>query len=555
MASPINQRVFCSRCGKVYQSPRRKTCDQCRQKTQSSKGVNVIFSFLTTATIALADIYKASEHVLRPAPPIETPQQNGLSMATPVSTKRAHNPPTLRPATKRQRTTDLKRAQDGLLQALKFLHDGHRSRAVASDLFPPEISSTDIRTSVARFEDSIAAAASTGVCASCGKIVPLSGLYQMEDDSPLLRPLDGTLDICGRRQNSNTWDLCSLCHSSLSRNAIPKFSAKNLVNVTQCQHYPSALEGLTPVEECLIARSHPLGVILKLRPNGRSSPINYRALYGHFIVIPQDPGPLLDILPSPELRLHDLVKVFWLGNKSPVDKDLQPFLLVRKAKVLAALRYLVENNHLYRDVTINHSMIDDWNDDFIPRGLRDSIVCLDEPDHHEREGYTVDLQTGNYENDLQAAQDNRADSADTGPLMTGSVSTDINGERQDPDMRTLNTLFDIVSTRISEHIAARDRAESHQNLPTITYAVRGKTSLLNHWVDPSYFTSAFPTLFPTGIGGHLEKRPTPVSLVAFAEWSLRHHSRRQVTLHKHSFYLLTVVDSRVITPSCTCYTM
>ena len=136
--------------------------------------------------------------------------------------------------------------------------------------------------------------------------------------------------------------------------------------------------------DSVIARSHPLGVILKLRPNGRSSPVNYRALYGHFIVIPG----LLDILPSPELRLHDLIKVFWLGNKSPVDKDLKPFLLVRKAEVLAALRYLVEHNHLYHDVTINHSMIDDWNDNFIPRGLRDSIVCLDEPDHHEREGYT-----------------------------------------------------------------------------------------------------------------------------------------------------------------------
>jgi hypothetical protein len=40
-----------------------------------------------------------------------------------------------------------------------------------------------------------------------------------------------------------------------------------------CQHYPSVLDDLTPVEECLIARSHPLGVILKLRPGGRSSPI------------------------------------------------------------------------------------------------------------------------------------------------------------------------------------------------------------------------------------------------------------------------------------------
>ena len=73
-------------------------------------------------------------------------------MTTPVSAKRVYNPSYAYKASK----TDLKRAQDGLLQALKFLRDGHRSRGVASDLFPPEISATDIRASVARFEDNIA---------------------------------------------------------------------------------------------------------------------------------------------------------------------------------------------------------------------------------------------------------------------------------------------------------------------------------------------------------------------------------------------------------------
>ena len=137
---------------------------------------------------------------------------------------------------------------------------------------------------------------------------------------------------------------------------IPKFSAKNLVNVTLCQDYPSALEGLTLTEECLIAKCHPLGVVLKLRPGGHSSPINYHALRGHFIVIPQDPGPLLEILPSPELTLHSLIKVFWLGRRPPADSDLNPFLLVRKAKVLAALEYLVRHNYLYRNSMVNRPM-------------------------------------------------------------------------------------------------------------------------------------------------------------------------------------------------------
>ncbi|KAH3605327.1 hypothetical protein KXV38_007209, partial [Aspergillus fumigatus] len=125
------------------------------------------------------------------------------------------------------------------------------------------------------------------------------------------------------------------------------------------------------------------GVILKLRPGGHSSPINYYALRGHFIVIPQDPEPLLDILPSPELELHTLIKVFWFGSNRPLHVDLCPFLLVRKAKVLAALQYLAQNNHMYHDLTINYPMIDDWDDDFIPSDLQDNIVCLDQFDQHQ----------------------------------------------------------------------------------------------------------------------------------------------------------------------------
>lgn len=54
----------------------------------------------------------------------------------------------------------------------------------------------------------------------------------------------------------------------------------------------------------------PVGVVVKLRPGGQTSPANYRALRGHFIIIPQNPKPLLQILPSPDLELTELIKVF-----------------------------------------------------------------------------------------------------------------------------------------------------------------------------------------------------------------------------------------------------
>ena len=132
----------------------------------------------------------------------------------------------------------------------------------------------------------------------------------------------------------------------------------NFINIIMCQSYPSALEDLTTVEECLIAKCHPVGTIIKLRPGGHSSPTNYNALKGHMIVIPQDPRPLLQILPSPELRLDNVIKIFWLNKSSSMNRDLKSFLSIQKNKVLMALHYLIQHNHLYHNLTINNIMIE-----------------------------------------------------------------------------------------------------------------------------------------------------------------------------------------------------
>jgi hypothetical protein len=51
---------------------------------------------------------------------------------------------------------------------------------------------------------------------------------------------------------------------------------------------------------------------------------------------------------------------------------------------------------------------------------------------------------------------------------------------------------------------------------------------MSTFTDPDYFTAAFPTLFPFGIGEHLSDanrdRPEEVSLKAFARYTMLHHS-------------------------------
>jgi hypothetical protein len=99
----------------------------------------------------------------------------------------------------------------------------------------------------------------------------------------------------------------------------------------------------------------------------------------------------------------------------------------------------VQNNPLYQGVTINHSAVDEWPDDFVPSDLQQEIVFLGESDHHERAGYTADLQENNYENDWQAAEDDPDHPTGLSTPVTGSVLTDIT--------ENARTLIFVYSTR------------------------------------------------------------------------------------------------------------
>jgi hypothetical protein len=174
-------------------------------------------------------------------------------------------------------------------------------------------------------------------------------------------------------------------------------------------------------------------------------------------------------------------------------------------------------------------------------------------DHTEREGYVANLETDNFENDMQAALNDPLSESDAN-FASGSLYTDVNGERVHCDMRLLNTLTSLVDKgesdvvdedaevdmdelvedddssdtglEIETHGTDNDRS-SEQGSNYISYGIRSDRSVLsNVWEDPLHFTSAFPTLFPTGTGGHLDERAVKVSLEAFGKWALKHHSRR-----------------------------
>ena len=65
------------------------------------------------------------------------------------------------------------------------------------------------------------------------------------------------------------------------------------------------------------------------------------------------PSPLLNILPSPEIKLCEKIMMVWFGDRSPTTNDLKPYLEVQKEVVLRALQWLRLYNKLYCQITVN----------------------------------------------------------------------------------------------------------------------------------------------------------------------------------------------------------
>jgi len=381
-----------------------------------------------------------------------------------------------------------------------------------------------------RYEDHISSVVKSTetICGSCGRFVEQQ-VFRLPELDPLLQPFrvdsDSSLRLDSCAKVGSDYLFCSPCHTSISQNRPPKYSALNGVNVTFCQSYPGILQELTLVEECLVARCHPIASIVKLRPRGAS----YDRLRGHVVVLPQEPGPLLDILPSADLVLVDKIKVIWFGDGEPTAHDLKPYLEVRKHVVLRALRWLRLYSKLYSHIAVNEALLNSWEDSFIPRDLEESIVHS-ESDHGEREGYAANLRTGNHENDFQEALDGQS----SAPISTGCVYTDVESSRQHPTLQLVSAILNLEKGRLEREAPRRTTGEEGgphyiDDVPVIRYVSRGRSVLMNDWQDPEFFTGSFPTLFPLGSGGHLpdpQERTVAVSLQAWAKWTLSHHSRR-----------------------------
>jgi hypothetical protein len=185
-------------------------------------------------------------------------------------------------------------------------------------------------------------------------------------NGPLANILVDTAGVTVNKKGDLTLLLCKRCNSRLKQNKIP---ATSLANFTYPGPVPDVLKDLTVIEEAMIARCRAKCWIVQLDAKKddlcSSTPDVERGVKGHVIIYPQRPSDIAQILPPSLEDILTPVCVLFVGSSPPSPQWLQQKakpLCVRRERVRAALIWLKIHNPLYKDITINHDLLNNLDD-------------------------------------------------------------------------------------------------------------------------------------------------------------------------------------------------
>ena len=237
--------------------------------------------------------------------------------------------------------------------------------------------------------------------------------------------------------------VCSRCVRD--KNSIKKFSAQNSMVPAQV---PKELQGLTQIEEMLIARAFPV-ISVYTKPGGQ------RAYKGHCINFPQDIQKLADTLPRYPKELH--IIVITAEGKNNTSKDL----IVRRQKVSMALQWLVDHNPVYKNIQIDYTCLSSLPTEGIPSDLQ-KVHC-------------------------SKINDDEID-PDRGPLDSDEIPFNHETELS-------STVLNPVVLKPQKQLIKDELLQHHKT----AWPNRGSKPL-NEFKIQLLATMAFPTLFPDGTG-------------------------------------------------------
>jgi hypothetical protein len=292
--------------------------------------------------------------------------------------------------------------------------------------------------------------------------------------------------------------VCGDCLYALRSNLTPKYS---ILNYMWVEAIPSELNDLTMAEELLCSKIIRRSVVWK--SSFAHSKLN------HHVVGFENHLQTIQILPLPIGHLGDLLHIVMVGLTTDT-QSLGKVNLVRKAKCLAAIAWLVRNNYWYHDVQVNDTFLASdvqVNDNFLASEVyMHPINYQQRPDIEElipeHSNFTVDPEVLR----LRVSKGEIVEHF----TKSGLFKSPVHGH----DVETiaiegaLNTFLSHTQTGLLGSIRSDELANLDEDM---------------RWI-----CAAYPTLFPSGLTGPSNpKRPSTLSLKEWVNWTLRVHVKAQ----------------------------
>lgn len=126
-----------------------------------------------------------------------------------------------------------------------------------------------------------------------------------------------------------------------------------------------------------------------------------------------------------------------------------------------------ENNLLYQDISINHDLLDSWNEEIVPIRISSRVLQCD-PSHEEREGYAANLGSNNYENELYHTIG--TDGLNDSGILSERLYTDVDYTQENPTIKLIS-----VVTNHKRTAALKDTSE----IPILIYKNNDRPAPLN----------------------------------------------------------------------------
>ena len=391
-----------------------------------------------------------------------------------------------------------------------------------------------------------------------------SGLNVLLDRTGFLYPSDQPNNGDAIRSSNNPFDLriCNDCFKNLRRHKIPPLSLANNMWIGPT---PPCLQDMTIPEQLLISPGYLCMNLVQLTKMRHT----HHKLKGHIVTLPQNPCSLVKVLPLPMYRLCEYLKVVFVGQGTPTDRQLKKVLQVRKSKITAALRWLFKHNIMFKNhFEIDENALNDLPEGEIPAVLAATTTAVDlDPRSVEHyTGYTQDPSEkfngiedddGNdddqndhdgdgefghfaYNNTVGSASELRPSGivhVDNVPVSERDITLQslqklmYNTDKdQPPPSDSNNCHIDRTAAGSSDGPAIR---MPHGNIP------------LNEYRDATLFPAGFPVLYPYGVGGH-EGRSLRVSLKEYANHLMRHRDPKFRQHRSFPFVAFNILQRREI---------